>query len=49
MPSAVIDGIETNYELRGEGPPWRKELYFEFGYVRALRTETLKYVERGDG
>lgn len=21
MPSAVIDGIETNYELRGEGPP----------------------------
>ena len=35
--------------LRGETPEWTNELYFEFGYVRSIRTETLKYVERGDG
>ena len=35
--------------LRGRNPQWPTELYFEFGYVRAIRTENLKYVERGDG
>lgn len=35
--------------LRGESRDWRTELYFEFGYVRSIRTENLKYVERGDG
>ena len=35
--------------LRGESPEWRSELYFEFGYVRSIRTRNLKYVERGDG
>ncbi len=35
--------------LRGGNPEWPDELYFEFGYVRAIRTENLKYVERGDG
>ena len=35
--------------LRGNEPAWPAELYFEFGYVRAIRTENLKYVERGDG
>ena len=35
--------------LRGESPDWRTELFFEFGYVRGIRTENLKYVERGDG
>ena len=36
--------------LRGETPAdWRRELYFEFAYVRAIRTENLKYIERADG
>ena len=34
--------------LRGESPAWRRELFFEYCYVRAVRTETLKYVERAD-
>ncbi|MFB3826290.1 MAG: sulfatase [Bryobacteraceae bacterium] len=34
--------------LRGESPAWRKELFFEYCYVRAIRTENLKYVERAD-
>jgi len=32
--------------LRGERPVWRNELYFEYEYVRAIRTENLKYIER---
>jgi choline-sulfatase len=32
--------------LRGRSPNWRNRLYFEYSYVRGLRTETLKYVER---
>lgn len=35
--------------LRGENPAWPTELYFEFGYVRSIRTENLKLVERADG
>jgi arylsulfatase A-like enzyme len=35
--------------LRGGDPDWPAELYFEFGYMRAVRTENLKYAERGDG
>jgi arylsulfatase A-like enzyme len=35
--------------LRGGSPARPTELYFEFGYTRAIRTENLKYVERGDG
>ena len=34
--------------LRGGNPQWRKELFFEFCYVRSVRTETMKYVERAD-
>jgi arylsulfatase A-like enzyme len=34
--------------LRGESPPWPNELYFEYCYARAVRTENWKYVERGD-
>jgi arylsulfatase A-like enzyme len=34
--------------LRGETPAWRDELYFEYCFVRAIRTRTLKYVERAD-
>jgi arylsulfatase A-like enzyme len=34
--------------LRGESPSWRNEVFFEYCYARAIRTETLKYVERGD-
>lgn len=32
--------------LRGGKPRWQNRLYFEFAYVRAVRTENLKYVER---
>lgn len=32
--------------LRGENPRWRNRLYFEYSYVRALRTENLKFVQR---
>ncbi len=32
--------------LRGERPEWRRRLYFEYCYVRAVRTENLKYIER---
>lgn len=32
--------------LRGESPAWRSRLYFEYEYVRGIRTENLKYVER---
>ena len=34
--------------LRGERPAWREELYFEYCYVRAVRTQTLKYIQRTD-
>jgi arylsulfatase A-like enzyme len=32
--------------LRGESPSWRNRLYFEYQYVRGIRTENLKYIER---
>ncbi len=32
--------------LMGRRPEWRNRLYFEYAYVRALRTENLKYIER---
>jgi arylsulfatase A-like enzyme len=32
--------------LRGESPAWRNRLYFEYEYVRGIRTENLKYIER---
>lgn len=32
--------------LRGERPEWRNRLYFEYAYVRGVRTEHMKYVER---
>jgi len=35
--------------LKGESPRWRDRLYFEYGYVRGLRTRNLKYIERADG
>jgi len=35
--------------LRGRSPEWRRELYFEMCYVRAIRTENLKYIERAEG
>ena len=34
--------------LQGQSPSWRSELYFEYGYVRSVRTENLKYIERAD-
>ena len=36
--------------LRGAPPrQWTNRLFFEYSYVRALRTQTLKYVERSEG
>jgi choline-sulfatase len=35
--------------LRGERPGWRSRLFFEYAYVRAIRTGNLKYVERAEG
>jgi choline-sulfatase len=35
--------------LRGERPNWRTRLYFEYAYVRAIRTGNLKYIERAEG
>ena len=36
--------------LRGAPPrQWTNRLFFEYSYVRSLRTQTLKYVERGEG
>ena len=32
--------------LRGNPPQWRDRLYFEYEYVRGVRTQNLKYVER---
>jgi arylsulfatase A-like enzyme len=32
--------------VRGERPLWPNRLYFEYSFVRGLRTENLKYVER---
>jgi choline-sulfatase len=32
--------------LRGQKPSWRNRLFFEYAYVRGIRTENLKYVER---
>jgi arylsulfatase A-like enzyme len=36
--------------LTGDRPRnWTNRLHFEYAYVRAIRTENLKYLERGDG
>lgn len=35
--------------LRGRPPRWENRLYFEYCYLRALRTENLKYILRADG
>ena len=35
--------------LRGGTPAWRDRLYFEYAYVRGVRTRNLKYVERAEG
>lgn len=32
--------------LRGRAPRWQNRLFFEYAYVRAIRTENLKYIER---
>lgn len=32
--------------LEGKKPAWRNRLYFEYCFVRAVRTETMKYIER---
>jgi choline-sulfatase len=35
--------------VRGQAPSWCNELYFEYEYVRGIRTENLKYVGRAEG
>ena len=35
--------------LRGQSPAWTNRLFFEYAHARALRTETLKYLERAEG
>jgi choline-sulfatase len=32
--------------LRGGSPAWQNRLYFEYSYMRGLRTDNLKYIER---
>ena len=32
--------------VRGENPRWQNRLFFEYSFVRGVRTENLKYVER---
>jgi arylsulfatase A-like enzyme len=32
--------------LSGQSPRWENRLYFEYSFVRAVRTQTLKYIER---
>jgi arylsulfatase A-like enzyme len=40
-------GVSYAGFLNGARPPqWRDRLYFEYSYVRAVRTRTLKYIER---
>jgi choline-sulfatase len=35
--------------LHGRSPRWRTRLFFEYAYVRSIRTQNLKYIERADG
>jgi arylsulfatase A-like enzyme len=35
--------------LKGRSPRWRNRLYFEYSYVRGIRTGNLKYIERTGG
>ncbi len=35
--------------IRGQRPRWRTRLFFEYAYVRSIRTQNLKYIERTDG
>src|SRR6185437_11137032 len=32
--------------LEGKNPEWRTRLYHEYEYVRGIRSENLKYIER---
>jgi arylsulfatase A-like enzyme len=32
--------------LQGKAPRWENRLFFEYSFVRAVRTENLKYIER---
>ena len=41
-------GISYVPFLRGEQPAWRKELFYEYCYMRGVRTANLKYVRRAD-
>lgn len=39
-------GRSYSHLLTGEGGEWEDEIYFEYEYVRGIRTERWKYVER---
>ncbi len=42
--------VGTSYApfLHGRSPRWRDHLFFEYAYVRAVRSKTAKYVERAE-
>ena len=46
IPDDKRAGLSYAGFLRGQKPAWRNEVYFEYEYVRAIRTENLKYIER---
>jgi choline-sulfatase len=47
-PKSVVRRPGRSYApfLRDQSPAWRNRLYFEYEYVRGIRTENLKYIER---
>jgi arylsulfatase A-like enzyme len=42
-------GMSYTPWIRGQRPRWRTRLFFEYAYVRSIRTRNLKYIERADG
>ena len=48
-PTAAVSGASYAPFLRGRTPRWRTRLFFEYSYVRSIRTQNLKYIERADG
>jgi len=47
--NSAMPGRSYTRFLAGEHPRWGNRLIFEYAYVRGLRTENLKYVERTGG
>jgi len=45
-PDAARVGRSYAAFLAGKNPPWRNRLFHEYEYVRGVRSENLKYIER---